>query len=37
VASSVAENVRFQVEKATGLPVDNVNVHVRGLRISYTD
>ena len=37
VASSVAENVRFQVERATGLPVDNVNVHVRGLRISYTD
>ena len=37
VASSVADNVRFQVEKATGLPVDSVNVHVRGLRISYTD
>jgi uncharacterized alkaline shock family protein YloU len=37
VASSVADNVRFQVEKATALPVDSVNVHVRGLRISYTD
>lgn len=37
VASSVADSVRFQVEKATGLPVDSVNVHVRGLRISYTD
>ena len=37
VASSVSENVRFQVEKTIGLPVKQVNVHVRGLRISNTD
>jgi uncharacterized alkaline shock family protein YloU len=37
VASSVAENVRFYVEKAIGLPVTEINVHVRGLRISDTD
>lgn len=37
VASSVEDNVRFQVEKALGLPVECVNVHVRGLRISDTD
>ena len=37
VASSVSDNVRFQVEKIVGLPVKEVNVHVRGLRISNTD
>jgi uncharacterized alkaline shock family protein YloU len=37
VASSVADSVRFQVEKAIGLPVSQVNVHVRGLRISNPD
>ncbi|NMC54372.1 MAG: Asp23/Gls24 family envelope stress response protein [Chloroflexi bacterium] len=37
VASSVADSVRYQVEKATGLPVLQVNVHVRGLRISNPD
>lgn len=37
VASSVAETVRYQVEKTIGLPVKDVNVHVRGLRISDTD
>jgi uncharacterized alkaline shock family protein YloU len=37
VASSVAENVRYYVEKAIGLPVNQVNVHVRGLRVSNTD
>ncbi|NPV86015.1 MAG: Asp23/Gls24 family envelope stress response protein [Anaerolineae bacterium] len=37
VASSVASNVRFQVEKALGINVKEVNVHVRGLRISNTD
>jgi uncharacterized alkaline shock family protein YloU len=37
VASSVAENVRYYVERAIGLPVRQVNVHVRGLRISNTD
>jgi uncharacterized alkaline shock family protein YloU len=37
VASSVSDSVRFQVEKTFGLPVSNVNVHVRGLRISNPD
>jgi uncharacterized alkaline shock family protein YloU len=37
VANSVADNVRYKVEKTTGLPVKNVNVHVRGLRISDVD
>ena len=37
VASSVADNVRYQVEKTVGLPVKNVNVHIRGLRISDLD
>jgi len=34
VASSVANTVRFQVEKALGMPVKAVNVHVQGLRVS---
>ncbi len=37
VASSVQENVRYAVEKAIGLQVTRVDVHVRGLRISNTD
>jgi uncharacterized alkaline shock family protein YloU len=37
VASLVAESVKFQVEKATGLQVGQVNIHVRGLRISNPD
>jgi uncharacterized alkaline shock family protein YloU len=37
VASSVAENVRFKVEKTIEIPVKEVNVHVRGLRISNVD
>ncbi len=37
VAESVANTVRFHVEKALGLRVDTVNVHVAGLRISNTD
>ncbi len=37
VASSVSDSVRYQVEKAIGLPVHSVNVHVRGLRISNPD
>jgi uncharacterized alkaline shock family protein YloU len=37
VASSMAENVRYHVERAIGLPVTQVNIHVRGLRISNTD
>jgi len=37
VASSVANSVKFQVEKMIGIPVKSVNVHVRGLHISNTD
>jgi len=37
VASSVSDNVRYQVEKTFGLPVTEVNIHVRGLRISNPD
>ena len=37
VAESVANTVRFHVEKALGLRVQAVNVHVAGLRISNTD
>lgn len=34
VANSVINAVRFQVEKAVGVPVDQVNVHVQGLRMA---
>mgnify|MGYP000577915670 FL=1 len=37
VASSVSNTVRFQVERALGMPIGEVNVHVRGLRISNYD
>ncbi|MCC6499527.1 MAG: Asp23/Gls24 family envelope stress response protein [Anaerolineales bacterium] len=37
VAESVANTVRFHVEKALGLKVNFVNVHVAGLRVSNTD
>jgi len=37
VAESVASTVRFRVEKALGLKVNSVNVHVAGLRISDTN
>jgi uncharacterized alkaline shock family protein YloU len=37
VAASVSDNVRYQVERIFGLPVSQVNVHVRGLRISNPD
>ncbi len=37
VSSSVADNVAYQVEKALGIPVSHVDVHVRGLRISNPD
>jgi uncharacterized alkaline shock family protein YloU len=37
VATTVSENVRYQVEKTIGIPVKHVNVHVRGLRISNPD
>ena len=34
VAASVANTVRYQVEKSLGVPVNEINVHVQGLRIS---
>jgi uncharacterized alkaline shock family protein YloU len=37
VASSVNNTVKFHVEKALGMPVEQVNVHVRGLRVSDMD
>jgi uncharacterized alkaline shock family protein YloU len=37
VSQSVANGVRFQVEKTIGLKVHEVNVHVQGLRISNPD
>lgn len=37
VADSVANTVRYHVEKALGLKVNSVSVHVAGLRISNTD
>jgi len=37
VASSVSNTVRYQVEKALGLPVNEINIHVRGLRVSEID
>jgi uncharacterized alkaline shock family protein YloU len=37
VANSVANTVRFHVERALGMPVGTINVHVQGLRVSHTD
>jgi len=37
VADSVANAVRYQVEKALGMPLHYVNVHVQGLRVSNPD
>jgi len=37
VAASVSNAVRYQVEKALGMPVQDINVHIRGLRISSLD
>ena len=37
VADSVANTVRFHVEKALGLKVNSVNVHIAGLRVSDFD
>ena len=37
VAESVANTVRYHVEKALGLKVNNINIHVAGLRVSNTD
>ena len=37
VADSVANTVRFHVEKALGLHINTVNVHVAALRVSDAD
>ena len=37
VALSVANSVRFQVEKALGMPIHEVNIHVQSLRVSDVD
>ena len=37
VANSVANTVRYHVEKSMGLPINAINVHVQGLRISNLD
>lgn len=37
VANSVANLVRFEVEKALGIPINQINIHVQGLRISTYD
>lgn len=37
VATSVANTVRYQVEKMVGLKVHELNVHVQGLRVSNPD
>lgn len=37
VTESVSNSVRFQVEKALGLKVNMVNIHVAALRVSNTD
>lgn len=37
VASSVANTVRFHVERALGMQVNEINIHVQGLRISAWD
>ena len=34
VGRNIAQNVKFAVEKAIGVPVAHVNVNVQGLRIS---
>jgi uncharacterized alkaline shock family protein YloU len=37
VAKSVSNTVRYHVERALGMPVNAINVHVQGLRISNYD
>jgi len=37
VARNVMERVKFTVEKALGVSVEQVNVHVQGLRVSNAD
>ncbi len=37
VANSLASTVRFHVERALGMAVGDINVHVQGLRVSSPD
>jgi uncharacterized alkaline shock family protein YloU len=37
ITNSIVNSVKYNVEKTVGLPVRRINVHVRGLRISYMD
>jgi uncharacterized alkaline shock family protein YloU len=37
VAHNIMSSVKFSVEKSLGVPVAEVNVHVRGLRVSSED
>lgn len=37
VSASLANSVRYQVEKTLMIPVNQVNVHVQGLRVSSVD
>ncbi len=37
VARSIINSVHFNVERAIGMPVDEVNVYVQGLRVSSPD
>ncbi len=37
VADSVSNTVRYQVERAVGMPVNQINIHIQGLRISDLD
>ncbi|MBI3287515.1 MAG: Asp23/Gls24 family envelope stress response protein [Chloroflexi bacterium] len=37
VAQSIIHSVKYNVEKALGMPVERVTVHVQGLRVSSPD
>jgi len=37
ITGSIVNSVKYNVEKTVGVPVRRINVHVRGLRISYMD
>jgi uncharacterized alkaline shock family protein YloU len=34
VADSIANTIKYHVEKALGMPIHEINVHVAGLRVS---
>lgn len=37
VAQSLIDAIRYDVEKIVGIPVEQVNIHVQGLRVSQPD